>query len=287
MSIDFGVVKAIFRRELGSYLGNPAGYVFLTLFIAGTAWAAFLREGFFARNLADLALLNQLMPAILTLFIPAITMNVWAEERRMGTDELLLTNPVRDSEVILGKYLGALGVYTVALGFSLAHVFVLNSLGSPDGGLIFSTYLGYWLVGALFISVGLLGSLFSTNATVAFIVGAVGCGAFVFADAMPWSSGIVGTAALAALFALVWLVIRGDAQGTGIAALVGAAVSLFLWLPGTVPAYEDLWSMIGVMPRFSSFGEGIIRLGDVLYFVGGTGLFLYLSGFLLGRRHWS
>ena len=143
MGIDWRVIRAIARRELGSYLGNPAGYVFLTLFIAATGAGAFLQAGFFARNLADLALLNKVMPAILMLFVPAVTMNVWAEERRRGTDELLLTLPVRDLEVVLGKYLGALGVYTVGLLFALAHVIVLRQLGDPDLGLMFSTYLGY------------------------------------------------------------------------------------------------------------------------------------------------
>ncbi len=287
MPIDLSVVRAIVRRELGSYLGNPAGYVFLTLFIAGTGWAAFLREGFFSRNLADLALLNQLMPAILTLFIPAITMNLWSEERRQGTDELLLTSPVRDIEVILGKYFGALGVYTVALLFSLTHYLVLEYLGEPDGGLLLATYLGYWLAGALFISVGLLGSMFSNNSTVAFIVGAVGCGALVFADAMPWASGIIGAGLMAALGALLWLVATGGARGAGIAAIVGGGVGMILWLSGVVGPLEDVFATIGISPRFRSFGEGIIRLGDIVYFVGGAAVFLYLSSFLLGRRHWS
>ena len=117
MGIDFGVVSAVFRKDMRQYLGNPTGYVFLTLFIATTAAAAFLQDGFFSRNLADLAELNAMMPAILMFFVPAITMGAWAEERRGGTDELLLTMPVRDVEVVVGKYLGVFGMYAISLAF--------------------------------------------------------------------------------------------------------------------------------------------------------------------------
>jgi hypothetical protein len=116
------VISALFRKELRSFLGNPTGYVFLTLFIVASAAAAFLTDSFFSRNLADLATLNRWMPAILMFFVPAITMGLWADERRSGTDELLLTLPVRDGEVVVGKFLGALGVYTVGLLFSLVNV---------------------------------------------------------------------------------------------------------------------------------------------------------------------
>ena len=286
LGIEMSVVRPIMRKELGTWLSNPTGYVFLTLFIATTGAAAFLQSGFFQRNLADLALLNQLMPAVLMLFVPAITMNVWSEERRTGTEELLLTLPVRDTEVVLGKYLGALGVYTVALGFSLAHLGVLSYLGEPDVGLMFATYLGYWLMGAMFVALGLLGSMFSSNATVAFILGALGCAGLTFAGTSPWASGIVGTALFGGLGALGYLVVKGDARGVGWAAGAGIALGLILWLPGMWEGFEDAFGILGVTPYFYNFGQGIVRLTDVVYFVGGTAVVMYLSTFLVGRRHW-
>ncbi|KIG12578.1 gliding motility protein GldF [Enhygromyxa salina] len=286
MGIDWTVIRAIAKRELGSYLGNPAGYVFLTLFIAATGAGAFLQPGFFARNLADLALLNKVMPAILMLFVPAVTMNVWAEERRRGTDELLLTMPVRDIEVVLGKYLGALGVYTIGLGFALAHVGVLAQLGDPDSGLMASTYLGYWLVGVAFVSVGLLASMFSSNATVAFIVGAVGCAGLVFAGSAPWASGIVGCGLIAGAATLIWVAVQGNADSAGYVAVGGGVLALIVWLTGTFESFQDTFGLLGVERHFYGFGEGIVRLGDVVYFLGIAVVLVYLCTFMLGRRHW-
>lgn len=286
MGIDWTVIWAIAKRELGSYLGNPAGYVFLTLFIAATGAGAFLQPGFFARNLADLALLNKVMPLILMLFVPAVTMNVWAEERRRGTDELLLTLPVRDIEVVLGKYLGALGVYTIGLAFGLAHVGVLVWLGKPDGGLMASTYLGYWLVGVAFVGVGLLASMFSANATVAFIVGAVGCAGLVFAGSAPWASGLVGCGLIAGLATLIWVAAQGNTNAAGYVAVGAGVLALIVWVTGTFESFEDIFGSLGVDRHFYGFGEGIVRLGDVVYFVGIAGVLVYLCTFMLGRRHW-
>lgn len=286
MGIDWTVIRAIAKRELGSYLGNPAGYVFLTLFIAATGAGAFLQGGFFARNLADLALLNKVMPAILMLFVPAVTMNVWAEERRRGTDELLLTMPVRDLEVVLGKYLGALGVYTVGLGFAVAHVLVLRQLGDPDLGLMFATYLGYWLVGVAFVGVGLLASMFSANATVAFILGALGCAGLVFAGSAPWADGIVGCAVVAGIATLGWVAVQGTGEGAGYAGVGGGVVAMIVWLTGDGDWFEQTFAKLGVDKHFYGFGEGLVRLGDVAYFVGIAVVVLYLCTFMLGRRHW-
>lgn len=283
---DWKVVQALAKRELAGYLANPAGYVFLTLFIAATSAGAFLQEGFFARNLADLALLNKVMPLILMLFVPAVTMNLWAEERRVGTDELLLTMPVRDLEVVLGKFLGALGVYTVGLAFSLANVAMLAWLGEPDAGLMVSTYLGYWLMGAAFVAIGLLGSMFSSNATVAFILAALGCAGLVFSGSAPWANGIIGCSVFAGVAALAVVSVTGSSRYAGFVALAGALVGLGLWLSNAWPGFVETFGLLGVDDHFYGFGEGVVRLGDVVYFLGITTVVLYLCTFMIGRRLW-
>src|SRR5712672_2196411 len=157
------VVKAVFKRDLRSWFGNPVGYVFIILFVLLCAAALVFSPTFFRQNLANLDTLDYWLPSILLVFIPAITMGMWASERSNGTQELLLTLPAKDSEILLGKYLAAAGVYTVALLFTLTLAIGLSLLGSPDWGQLFCNYLGMWFLGLLAISVAMLGSLLVDN----------------------------------------------------------------------------------------------------------------------------
>ena len=165
-------VLAVFKRNLAAYFGSPSGYVFICAFLLASGLAAFWPQEFFDSNLANLDQLNRFLPHILLGFIPAITMSIWADERRQGTDELLLTLPGSDFDVVVGKYLGAVAIFSVSLIISLiANHYVLSQLGNPDFGLLVSTYLGYWFVGLSMIAIGMVASFLTANLTVAFVLG--------------------------------------------------------------------------------------------------------------------
>ena len=175
------VVLAVFKRNFWSYFSGVIGYLFIVVFVFLGAFAAF-QEKFFANNVASLDQLNEWFPQLLLFIIPAITMGIWSEERKLGTEELLFTLPVSDLEVLIGKYLAVVAVYTVALGFSLTNVLILSFLGTPDPGIIFTTYLGYWLAGCALLAAGMVASQLTSNATVAFVLGSALCAIPVFAE---------------------------------------------------------------------------------------------------------
>ncbi|TWU11069.1 Gldg family protein [Allorhodopirellula heiligendammensis] len=167
---------AVMKRNFVGYFSNPTGYVFLCIFVFLTSVAAFWPYEFFNSNLATLDQLNYWFPMIMLVFIPAITMSIWAEEKRQGTDELLLTLPASDFDIVIGKYMAAAAIFTFSLLFSQFSTFTTLAVlteGSLDVGLIFTTYLGYWFVGLAMIAIGMIASFLTGNLTVGFILGAL------------------------------------------------------------------------------------------------------------------
>jgi ABC-2 type transport system permease protein len=164
-------VIPIFKREFGSYFNSPIAFIYLTVFLGLSSWL-FLK-GFFLISEASMRSFFALIPWLFLFFVPAITMRLWAEERKVGTMELLMTLPITSTEAVLGKFLASFVFLLVSLALSFILPLVVGILGDPDPGQIFGGYLGAVLIGAAFLSIGLFISSLTENQIVAFIVSVV------------------------------------------------------------------------------------------------------------------
>lgn len=169
-------VFGIFKREFRSYFNSPIAYVYLTVFLVVVNW--FFFRDFFLMEQATLRGFLGSLPVYFLLFVPAVSMRLWSEERKLGTVELLLTLPVRDLDVVLGKYLAGLALVAVSLAGTLPLVATVAMLGHPDLGAILGSYLGALLLGAAYLAIGFFISSLTENQIVAFILGITAC--FVF-----------------------------------------------------------------------------------------------------------
>ena len=174
-------VFIIAGRELGGYFATPVASVFIVIFLVLQGALTFNLGGFFDRGQADLNPFFTFIPWVFLLLVPAITMRLWAEERRLGTIELLLTLPITQTEAVLGKFLAAWAFCAIALILTFPFVITVNILGQPDNGVIASGYVGALLVAGAFLSVGAALSALTKNQVIAFVLGVAVC--FVFAVA--------------------------------------------------------------------------------------------------------
>jgi len=163
------------RREFAAYFATPLATVFLVIFIALTGAFAFYVGGFFERGQADLAPFFQYHPWLYLLLVPAVAMRLWAEERKSGTIELLMTLPISPWEAILGKFLAAWAFIGVALLLTMPMWITVNVLGRPDNGVILASYVGSFLMAGAFLAIGSAVSALTKNQVIAFIVASTIC----------------------------------------------------------------------------------------------------------------
>jgi len=164
-------VMSIFRKEFKSYFVSPIAYVFIIVYLVVTNFLFF--QGFFLINQADMRGYFGLLPWVFLFFIPAVTMRSWAEEKKVKTLEILLTWPIRDMELVVGKFLAAFAVLALAVLLSITIPVTIAVLGNPDMGAIICSYVGALLMGAAYLAIGLWVSSLTENQIVAFIGGVV------------------------------------------------------------------------------------------------------------------
>ncbi len=189
----------IARRELQSAFNSPVAYIVAVAYLVFTSvWIFFLNQ-YFAQNEASLRVYFTIVPTVLVFIVPALTMRSWAEEKRMGTLEVLLTLPFREGEVVLGKFVGIFSLLCIVVLLSLPLPITLSRMGSFDWGQLAGQYLGVLLIGAAGISVGLFVSALSTNQVAAFILTALALVALTLAGQLPgllalpgWLSAALG-----------------------------------------------------------------------------------------------
>jgi len=165
--IELPNIYPIFRRELRSYFNSPIAYVVIVVFLAIIGW--FFTSNLFLVNVASMRIVFELVPLIFLFFVPAITMGLLAEEKKSGTLELLTTKPVRDLEIVLGKFLAAWVLLAAALAPTLLYVFTLMPLGDIDLGPVITGYIGLLMMGGVYIGIGIFASSLTENQIVAFI----------------------------------------------------------------------------------------------------------------------
>src|SRR5262245_50049396 len=236
--------RVVAGRELGAYFDSAIAYVYTIGFVV-LANSIFMNE-FFLSGTVDMAGFFDLMPLLLAIFLPAVTMRLWAEERRQRTIELLLTLPITPQQAVLGKYFAAMALYALFLVGSLPIVIMLLALGSPDVGRIVGGYMGLVLLGSQIIALGMLLSAVSGDQIVAFVLIAVAGFAFVLTG-----------------------------NDKVVAVLDGLAPSIGI---GTF-----LYESVSVIPHFDAFVRGVIDLSALVYFGLLTALFLWLNALML--RH--
>jgi len=173
MNTSAHTIAVVFGRELRAYFATPLASIFLVVFLALSAGLSFFVSGFFERGQADLTAFFIWHPWLFMILMPAIGMRLWAEERRSGTIELLMTLPVRTWELVSAKFLAGWLFTGFALALTFPMWFTVNYLGMPDNGVIAASYLGSWLMAGAFLALAALMSALTKNQVIAFILATI------------------------------------------------------------------------------------------------------------------
>jgi ABC-2 type transport system permease protein len=235
----------IFRRELRSYFATPVAYVFIVIFLLMSGAFTFYMGDFYERGQADLQPFFMFHPWLYLFLVPAVSMRMWAEERKSGTIELLLTLPVTLWQAVSGKFLAAWAFIAIALVLTFPIWLTVNYLGDPDNGVILASYLGSLLMAGAFLAIGSCISATTRNQVVAFILTVVTCFLLLLAG-----------------FPLVLDVFRAIAPQGVVDAIAG----------------------LSFLTHFTSISKGVIDLRDIIYFVLMIGVWLYATAVVIDMK---
>ena len=238
-------IFVIAKRELGSYFSSPVAYVFLVIFLLLTGFFTFTAGQFFERGEASLGAFFGWHPWLYLVLVPAAGMRLWAEERRGGTLELLMTMPITPWQAILGKFLASWVFIGIALALTFPVVLTANVLGSPDNGMIFAGYLGSLFLAGAYLAVTCMTSAMTRNQVVAFILSVVAC---------------------------LFLILAGFNPVTDL---------MVRWAS---PAFIDTVAAFSVVTHFDGFQKGVIDSRDLAYFVSVIGFSLFATSLALRNR---
>jgi len=238
-------IRAIFKRELYGYFNSPVAYVFIVIFLLLLSFFTFYVSRFFEMGQADLMSFFSWHPWVYMLLIPALAMRLWAEERRLGTLELILTMPISVTEAIIGKFLAAWIFIGFALFFTFPMVLTVMYLGAPDVGAVLCGYLGSFLMAGAFLSVGIMTSSLTRSQVISFILAVVVCLFFVLAGFPPVTQALSD------------------------------------WAPA---ALVNLIAKTSFLSHFISIERGVLDLRDVLYYFSVMFFMLFLNGVVIQNR---
>ncbi|NQT50873.1 ABC transporter permease [bacterium] len=234
---------SIFKREVKSYFATPIAYVFLVIFLFFSSFLTF-SKGFFESREASMRLFFSNMPLLFLFLVPAISMRLWAEERRSNSIEFLFTLPVTTGQAVLAKFFAAWSVLAIALALTFPMVLTVSYLGKADPGPIATGYLGSVLMAGAYLAIGSFFSALSRNQVIAFILSVVACGAFLYADS-PQAMEFVAThisSRLANMLELISFQTRFESIQLGRLQLRDLAFFLLLssgWLWATIVLLEE------------------------------------------------